>query len=444
MKALLYAYGSRGDVQPYLALAHAMVKAGHEVMLAGPESFAPLAARYGIEYFPRSEELLDFYYNDPDVADWLRNQGHDYRATAKIRNRALTKLGEYMAPRFPEMLKELSDAADQFGPDMIIQSYEMWPWEEAHHVAEKLDVPYAVATLFPNVVPNWTYPVKFVPPHWRLPGVVSRLTYELPRLVRPVGYRDIADWRHRVLGLPERKGVHPLRTVDGKPVPVVHGFSSRLVPEAKGWPPNSRTTGFWFLPTPPSFEPDPELVRFLDSGSKPVCVTFGTVRGTDPRRAGELVVEAVRRAGTRAVVIKSRGSIEIPAPPADVFVTDDVPYPWLLPRVAAVVHAAGVGTVNEALRAGVPQVACPVHNEQASWAMRAHAIGVAPRPIRNRDLESDNLAQAIRTATNDPEIARRAEEHGAAVRQETGAATAAMVLEQVYKQQVTAGVSGAR
>lgn len=438
MKTLLYAYGSRGDVQPYLALAYAMTEAGHEVMLAGPESFRPLAARYGIPYFPRDEELLNFYYNDPDVADWLRNQGHDYRATAKIRNRALAKLGEFMAPRFPAMLRELSDAAEQFGPDLIVQSYEMWPWEQAHHVAEQRRVPYAVATLFPNMVPNFSYAAKFVPPQWRMPGLLKRATYELPKLVRPIGHRDIMEWRRQTLGLPDRKGVDPLRTVDGRPAPVVHGFSSRLVPSAKGLPANAVTTGFWYLPTPTSFEPARDLVDFLDTGSTPVCVTLGTVRGTDPYRAGELVVEALRRAGRRAVVIKSRGSIEIPDPPEDVFVTDDVPYPWLLPRVAAVVHAAGVGTVNEALRAGVPQVACPVHNEQASWAMRAHAIGVAPKPIRNRDLTPDNLAAAIRLATTDPGMAARAAEHGEAVRKETGAATAAAVLARVHDQATTA------
>ncbi|AXB43285.1 glycosyltransferase [Amycolatopsis albispora] len=429
MKALIYAYGSRGDVQPYLALAHALNQAGHEAVLAAPERFAKHAAEYGVDYVPRNQELLDFYVNDPDLSTWLRNQGDNKAATRAVRKRALAKLSKEFIRCFPGILREISAAAPA-DADVVVQSYEGLPFEQGHHVAEKLGVPTVLATLFPNYVPSAHYPARYLPSDREFPRVVRRLSHFPVRVLRPIGKMAVDMWRDEVLGLPARRGQHNrLRRPDGGPVPVLHGFSPELVPPAPDWPPWVATTGFWYVPPREGFTPPRELLRFLEAGETPLCVSFGTVRGIDPRHAGQLVLEAIRRVGMRAVVIRASGSLEIDDPPQDVLVTDDIPYWWLFARVRAVVHAAGVGVINEALRIGIPQIACPVHNEQLMWAVHAHRAGVAPPPIRNRDLNPANLAAAIRTAVGDESISARARELATRVSAENGAERAVAVLE---------------
>jgi sterol 3beta-glucosyltransferase len=110
---------------------------------------------------------------------------------------------------------------------------------------------------------------------------------------------------------------------------------------------------------------------------------------------------------------------------------DDVPYEWLFPRVRLVVHSGGAGTLNTALAAGVPQVACPYHGEQLRWALRLQALGVAPAPIRQRDLTADNLADAIRTALAEPGYREEAARLGALVGEEDGVGAAVAVLERI-------------
>ncbi|ACU38668.1 glycosyltransferase [Actinosynnema mirum] len=432
MRTLIYAWGSRGDVQPYLALARALNRAGHDAVLAGPERFAGLAQEHGVEFHPRDQGLLDFYVQDEDISEWLRDQGAVRRGKMALRKRALNKLAGEFFRRFPRMLADISSAGER-GADLVVQSYEELPFEQGHHVAEKLGAPVVLATLFPNYVPSAHYPAKFLPADRTFPRVLRRLSHLPGALLPPIGKAGVDAWRSDVLGLPARRNQHDrLRRPDGGRVPVLHGFSPHLVPPAPDWPAWVFTTGFWFLPPRADYSPPAELAAFLDGGEPPVCVTLGTVRGMDPVEAGRLVVEAVRLAGVRAVVVRASGSLEVADPPPGVLVVDDVPYPWLFPRTAAVVSAAGVGTVNEALRVGVPQVTCPVHNEQLMWAVLARDAGVAGEPLRNRDLTPARLADAIRAVLADRSTGDRARALARVVDAERGAENAVELLERLH------------
>jgi sterol 3beta-glucosyltransferase len=222
-----------------------------------------------------------------------------------------------------------------------------------------------------------------------------------------------------------------MRTPDGRPVPLVHLFSADIVTPAPDWPDWVRTTGFCFLQGADEGAPGEELTAFLAGGEPPVCVSFGSVRGLDPYAAGRTVVEAVRRAGVRAVVVRAGGSIEIDEPPPEVLVVDEVPYSWLFPRVAAVVHGGSVGISSEALRAGVPQVGCPPTGEALAWAAVLTDAGVAPPPIMLRDMTAENLAAAVDRARTDPAIQDRVRRLGARLRDEDGAEAAARAIEEL-------------
>jgi sterol 3beta-glucosyltransferase len=117
------------------------------------------------------------------------------------------------------------------------------------------------------------------------------------------------------------------------------------------------------------------------------------------------VLDAVRAAGRRAVLATGWGGLR-PDPQAEgVLVIDEAPHDWLLPRMAAVVHHGGVGTVAAALRAGVPQVVRPFVGDQPFWADRLHRLGVAPAPLTGR-LTTARLATAITAASDSAAEAR--------------------------------------
>jgi sterol 3beta-glucosyltransferase len=294
-------------------------------------------------------------------------------------------------------------------------------------------VPGVLADPMPTWVPTGAFP-SFVFPELprRLPlgeparAAYNRLTYRLlPRLTRGMYGSVVARWRRETLGLRDaRSGAGDLARADGRPVPVLLAFSPHVVPRPSDWPASVAVTGYWFLDSEPGWAPPPALSAFLAAGPPPVFVGFGSMAGRDPARAARTVLDAVARSGERAVVVTGWGGLRVDDPPAGVYVAETVPYDWLLPRVAAVVHHGGAGTLAAGLRAGKPSVVCPFVADQPFWGARVAALGVGPAPIPQRRLTAEGLAAAIRVAVTDPAMRARAERLGAAIRSEDGVAAA--------------------
>lgn len=420
MRVLLFTYGSRGDVQPFVALARELARCGHEPVLAANASVAGLARQYDIPFLPLHDEE-DWLARDPVV-----------RAAHEINFRGLRgkRLAVSFFRRFRQVMARVIEdmsAAATWGADVVVHL----PNLPGHEIAERLGVPAVVACLQPGWVPTASFPNPLIPLH--LPGAPNRASYLTSRWWVRGQLGNTSRWRREVLELPRRHGHHNMfRRPDGGPAPVLQAFSEILLPADTAFPSGTHTTGFWFLPAPPAWRPPRPLSRFLATGAAPVYLGFGSVAGTDPARTGRLVADAVRLAGVRALIVTGSGGIAADGRRrGDVFVTRDVPFDWLFPRVAAVVHHGGMGTSSAALAAGRPQVVCPFIYEQPFNAGRLHAAGVAPPPLEPAALEPADLAAAIRRAVGDPAMTAQAVELGRRVRAENGAGRAVRVLETI-------------
>jgi sterol 3beta-glucosyltransferase len=193
----------------------------------------------------------------------------------------------------------------------------------------------------------------------------------------------------------------------------------------KDWPPTAHVTGAWFL------EPDeglaPELERFLSAGDPPVYAGFGSMVTGDPNRLSQTLVTAARRAGRRIVLGAGWAGLRTEFD-EDVQVVGETPHRRLFPRVAAVIHHGGAGTIHTAALAGVPQIVTPFFADQPFWARRTHALGISPPPLRPSEIDADTLADAIRRATS-PGMRARAQHVGAAIGSERGVEQATRVVE---------------
>jgi sterol 3beta-glucosyltransferase len=168
---------------------------------------------------------------------------------------------------------------------------------------------------------------------------------------------------------------------------------------------------------------------FLGAGPAPVYVGFGSMVGSNPEETLEKVLKGVRLAGVRAIFASGWGGMQHAALPEFVFPVESVPHDWLFPRVAAAVHHGGAGTTAAALRAGIPSVIVPYFYDQFFWGLRLQKLGVAPRPIAQKHLTSDGLAEAIRTVVGSPEAGIRSREIGGRIAKEDGVAAAVTVVE---------------
>lgn len=426
MNVLILAFGTRGDVQPFVALARELRGRDHHVLLAAPARFAGLAAAHEIPFATVDDGPLALMNGTGGVGDTV-NRG----VRGKI------AMARAMPAAFGQIIDDAATIATGPGADaeVIVHNGQIIA---APHLAEKLDIPAVLALTVPLYVPTreFAWPGQHLPA--RLPGVLNRASYLGMRAPQLMFGKVVDTWRRDRLDLPARPGRHdPLHDHTGNPVPVLNAVSRHVIPPPADWPDDVTTTGYWFLPaTNDAGSSDglpAQVAGFLAAGPAPVLVGFGSMAGPDPATTTAAVLEAVQRAGVRAILASGWGGLTGPA--ADragseqVLLVEEVPHDLLLPHVAAVVHHGGAGTAAAAAAAGRPQVIAPFVADQPFWATRMHILGVAPAPLPQRRLTSTALAQAITAATTDPALAARAAELGTRIRAEHGTSAAADQLE---------------
>lgn len=422
MHVFIVTLGTRGDVQPYVALGKGLRRTGHAVTVCTSCGFEPFITGHGLNYAYMNNDVLDFLHsaegrrmidNTAGLWQWVKVA------------RKLAKLAPGMHRR---MLHDSWESARGCRPDLIIYHPKAFG---APHFAEALGVPVVCAVAMPLLVPTRAFPtIGF--PAWNLGGGYNRRTYALFRRLMSASFgKSIRQWRAEH-GLPPRpRYADRALTSAGEPIATLHGFSGHVLPRPADWPPEAAVTGYWFLDGDDAWRPPERLQAFLDAGDPPVYVGFGSMSVPDPGRLARVVVEALRQANARGIIATGWGAMAGGNLPDTIFEIDEAPHDWLFPRTAAVVHHGGAGTTAAGLRAGKPTVICPFIGDQPFWGRRVHETRVGPVAIPQKKLTPDNLAAAIRTAAEDPSMRERAEALGEQIRREDGVAAAVALIETV-------------
>lgn len=408
-KVAILTLGSRGDVQPYVALGRGLQAAGHDVILATAAQFEQFVTGNGLPFAPL----------DPAFLELTETQAG--RAAFEKRSAGLSLFKQVM-PIFRRVLDECWAAAQ--GADAVVYHVKALA---GYHIAEKLGVPAFVAMALP-VAPTRAFANPILPA--RLPAFANRWSFALNSAGKAPFMGVINEWRQKTLGLPPRGRFASEAALPGRgPVPVLHAYSEQVVPRPADWPPHVAVTGYWFLDGGAEWQPPAALQAFLEGGPPPVYVGFGSMTSADPAARARLIVDALQAAGRRGVVAAGWAGLRAGDLPATIHLIDQAPHDRLFPHMAAVVHHGGAGTTAAGLRAGKPTVVLPFFGDQPFWGGRVHALGAGPAPIPQKRLTVDGLAAAIRQAATDPGMRAAAERLGAAIRSEDGVGNAVRFIE---------------
>ena len=299
------------------------------------------------------------------------------------------------------------------------------------HLAEKFSVPAMLVLPAPMLVPTGAFPLLGLP-HLDHGPRFNRATYRLVTWSYRLYGRMLNRFRREELGLgPLPRSANVLSRADGRPVPVLHGYSPQVVPRPADWPPDAHVTGYWFLASADPWRPPAELAAFLAAGTPPVYVGFGSMAGRRPCRLARIVVEALRKTGHRGILATGWGGLESMHRPRTILKIRQAPHDWLFPRTAGVVHHGGAGTTAAGLRAGRPTLICPFIADQPFWGHRIHSLGLGPEPIPQRKLSAQALARSLRTLTGSDVIRDKAAAMGRRIRKENGIARAVEIIEKI-------------
>ena len=415
MRITVLTIGSRGDVQPLLALAVGLQQTGrHKICFAAPDNFESLAREYG----------LNFSALGVDTQKLLGTGG-----IAPDQNLLLW---------FSEVLRTMKPLAERIAErtwlacqdaELIIYSLMGFC---AYHAAEKLGVPCIMASPIPGVAPTQAYPnPNGIFPSLPLGGGYNRLTHILSgQLFQLFTGSSINRWRKEKLHLPAIPlGKNPYIHKGGRPQTLLGSYSPIISPKPPDWGDNVHVCGYWFLDPAPDWQPSAQLLAFLEAGAPPVYIGFGSMANRAPQQTAQLVQEALDRSGQRGILAAGWGGLDHVNIPDTIFALDSAPHAWLFPRMAAVVHHGGAGTTAAGFCAGVPSVLVPHLGDQSFWANRVTELGVGPQPLPRRKLTVERLAAAITAATSDQTMRARSAALGERIRAEDGVARAIKIID---------------
>ena len=420
MKITLMAFGSRGDVQPFLALAVALRERGHHVTLAAPSDFETLINAYTIPY-------IRIPISNLEVAQ--REIGK--RVARGITPATLLALWREVIPElrraFLASTHEIAEAARD--ADLLIAHGFTVPL--AYSIHQHVQIPLMLSIAAPVVS---TRQFSVFPPIPFGQQFFNPLTFEvLVRLVLSYQIAPMNTYRREV-GLPKLSAGKAAHVLSRGQIPVIMHYSRHLMPVPTDWSANVHVVGAWTLPAPPNWTPPDALSAFLAQGEAPVFFGFGSMPISDPPQMGQTISEALRLANLRGVLQAGLGGLV--HEDEHLITIGDAPHDWLFPRMAAIVHHGGSGTTHAALSAGKPALIVPFMADQPFWGRRVAELGVGVPSIRPKQITPARLAAALRTLTQDSTMRQRAAELGILLRAEDGLAAACELVERVCNRAV--------
>jgi rhamnosyltransferase subunit B len=414
-RILITSFGSYGDVFPYLGLALGLLQRGHHPVLAMPAFYRETVEREGLEFWPVRPNV------DPADRATIARIMDAERGTEFI-------LKELLLPVLRESYADISAAAR--GANLILTHPITFA---GPIVAQREGLPWVSSVLAPMSFfsPN-DLPV-FAPLPWakrleRVPGAARMLVRLAKRVTRSWG-EPVYSLR-RELGLP--RGGDPIFEGQHSPDLVLGLFSRVLGAPQRDWPANVRVTGA--IPyNGPAAEGSlsPELESFLAAGEPPVVFTLGS---SAVGAAGDFYresAEAVRRLGTRAVLLVGSHPENRPASvPEGVRLEPFAPHAALFPRASVVVHQGGIGTLHQGLRSGRPTLIVPFAHDQPDNAYRAASLGVS-RTLPPKRYRAPVVERELRALLEQPAYREKAVAIGEKVRAEDGVAAACAAIEEM-------------
>ena len=415
MHITIFAAGSRGDIQPCIVLGRGLQQAGFDILLAAPENFAGFVQEHGLSFHPLHGDVQEI------MAGETGRQFMEGGSTNPLRSiRAMRSMLEPVAMQMAEDALEACAGADALISLAVFATL-------AKSIAEIRRIPLIHLEPTP-VFPSRAFTAPGFPLQRDLGGLYNRFSGHAMLRILWYWYSPFVNKFRDCYGLSRFNAASFYKILAA--APLLGAYSDKVIPRPPDWPQNIHISGYLLLDSQAQWQPDDDLIRFLQAGDPPVYIGFGSMSGRDPQRLAALVLEALAKSAQRGVLLTGWGGMRALSVPDEVYVLDSAPHGWLFPRMAAVVHHGGAGTTAEGLRAGVPAIILPFAVDQTFWGKRVAALGVGPEPLPQKKLTAEGLARAIHSAVTRPATRQRAADLGAALRAEDGVGTAVSIIRQ--------------
>lgn len=410
MRVSILTSGTRGDVQPYIALGKALQGKGHDVLIVCPENFCSWVEEHGLKSCSIGIDMQAFLQN-PDGKKVLSG---NLFSMIKIWKQIIV----------PSIQKTL-DISWEYArnADSIIYHPKAGA---AIDVAEATGANLICTALFP-IFPTTAFPFFLLKGNYG--SFFNKLTYKIVSLSRIFFIKMINKWRRETLGLKKSALFMPIDGDGANEVLRLCAVSPSVIKYPTTENGMIHTTGYWFLEEGENWQPDSEFLDFIKSGEKPVYIGFGSMPTRNPEKLTKEIIQGIKDAGLRAILATGWGGLKKISLPDDILLIEKAPHDALFNYVSAVVHHGGAGTTAAGLRAGLPTFICPSSFDQPYWGRLIYSLGIGPKPLSLKKLKAKEFSKSLIDLVENESYRSAAAKIGKRIANENGVSRAVELIE---------------
>ena len=393
MKFVVASYGTRGDVEPCVAVGSELLRRGHEVRMAVPPDQIGFAESAGLATVAYGPDTQVWWGAHRDL--WTRFFDNFWKIQDLIR--LFREIGESVIQYWEQITTTLTSLAD--GADLLVTFLNFEP--PAANVAEYYDIPLATVHVFPVRANGQVWPF--------LPSPLGRYALTVYEWANWRGVKRFDDAQRRQLGLPKAAGPAPRRITERGSLEI-QAYDEVCFPglaaEWAKW--NGQRPFVGALTMELTTDADDEVASWIAAGTPPIFFGFGSTPAETPADTLAMISAACAQLGERALVCSGWSDFSHVPHFENVKVVGTMNYAAAFPACRAIVHHGGLGTTAAGLRAGVPMLIFWTAPDQAIWAARVKRLKVGSGR-RFSAITQKSLVADLRTIL-DPQYVARARE----------------------------------
>lgn len=417
MKVTFLTLGSRGDVQPYLALAKELIKNGHEALVCTGGSFKNFIQDNGVEFYEATADLMSILESEEGRKVFNGGSFNIFKM--------LSYAKKVITPAYRKSMHDFLEASK--GADMIVYHPKALG---AADIGECLRIPCISMPPVPILFPVTEFPNFVIASKRNLGPFLNKLTYKATALGESSYMRDINEFRENTLKLPKRKAGELIFKVNGKNIPIIYPISPYIFKEVESWKDRVFVSGFFFMDIGEAKLED-KLEDFIMRGRKPIVVSFSSMPLKNPEAFKEKLVAALKETENKALILTGTSGMSFEND-KNIFAAEKAPHRLIFKQAKGIVHHGGVGTMSEALLSGAPQFIMPFTTDQPFWANLLYSKGYTMKPLKEKNLETADLVKAFKDMDS-VEYIDKAKNIQSIIERENGLQNAVEYMEKVYK-----------
>ncbi len=401
MKAVLLSLGTRGDIEPFLAIAQKLKNLGYGVVCAFPAQFRSLVPKEDYDFFGLSEKFLELVEGE-QAQMVLGGKGNVFQ-----KMKALAWMIKNSQSMQKEVIIQQHDLLEKEKPEIVIYNQKcLYP------VVWGIKNPGATTLLSPVPCTIHEFDGHAALGMGRdLGRFLNRMTYRFSNFFLFQTIHHSTKKYYQELGLritPSKIGKHLLREE-----PMIYTISPSLFPRPHTWGENVQVVGHHEYKRPSTWKPSKALLSFLGRYQKPIFITFGSMINPDPRQKTQAILSVLSKHNIPAIINTASGGLVCPSEYRDhVFFTENIPYEWIFPKVYAVVHHGGSGTTHLAVKNGCASLILPHILDQHIWNDLIFRLGIGPDGISIKKFTASRFEKKLLDLLEKPAYRSAAEVYG--------------------------------